>query len=85
MAEWGRAWQGRGMVGVWHGMVGHGRVWVGQKYILKHFRNALFYILLFLPHYWVDDIFLVIFYVRVQRKATCCNLALIMPFVLTLS
>ena len=25
------AWQGRGMVGVWHGMVGHGRVWVGQK------------------------------------------------------
>ena len=34
--------------------------------ILKHLRNAPFYILLFLPHGWVDEIFLVIFYVRVQ-------------------
>ena len=54
-------------------------------YILKHFRNAPFYILLFLLHGWVDDIFVVKFYVHVQWKAICFNLALIMPFVLTLS
>ena len=36
------------------------------KYILKHFRNAPLYILLFLPHGLVEDIFLVEYHVRVQ-------------------
>ena len=39
---------------------------LGKANILKHFRNAPFYILLFLPLGWIEDIFLVIFYVRVQ-------------------
>ena len=34
--------------------------------ILKHFRNAPLYFLLFLPHGLVEDIFLVIYHVRVQ-------------------
>ena len=34
--------------------------------ILKHFRNAPLYILPFLPHGLVEDIFLVIFDIRVQ-------------------
>ena len=34
--------------------------------ILKHFRNTPLHILLFLPHGFVEDIFLVIFHVRVQ-------------------
>ena len=35
-------------------------------YILKHFRNAPLYFLLFLPHGLVENIFLVIYHVRVQ-------------------
>ena len=37
-----------------------------RRRCLKIIRNAPFYILLFLPHGWVDDIILVILYVRVQ-------------------
>ena len=63
------------LLAVYKKLIGTGRVLgtrilryvsVKKLYILKHFRNAQFYILLFLPHGWVDDIFLVIFYVRVQ-------------------
>ena len=39
---------------------------VDKNYILKHFRNAPLYFLLFLPHGLVEDIFLVIYHVRVQ-------------------
>ena len=42
------------------------RGYLDNYYILKHFRNAPFDILLFLSHGWVGDIFLVIFYIRVQ-------------------
>ena len=38
----------------------------GLNSILKHFRNAPLYILLYLQHALVEDIFLVIFHVRVQ-------------------
>ena len=34
--------------------------------ILRHFRNAPLYFLLFLPHGLVEDIFLVIYHVRVK-------------------
>ena len=39
--------------------------------ILKHFRNAPFYILQFLPHSWVEDMFSS-YLSRVVRKPAFC-------------